>query len=203
MPLRARLYKIFPTLIPVGYTSIMSMLAEPWKKERSKSSSQRGSQRIQRAPSQIIDRKETKLGRHMSSDEDVSKSLREEKGEDDDDEEEDPGPPPDPEMKKLAAITKLHGEFIALCKRKDDGNSNTRPDFTNKFEPQYMNVLDASGEYKKTLLHNLAKSAMKGSGLQSTSRWLVKAYPQLILEKDSDHHTALYYCNHQPEPDLH
>ena len=131
----------------------------------------------------------------MSSDEDAPKSLIEEKGEDVDEEsgeDEIPGLPPDPEMKKLAEITKLHGEVLTLCKRKDDGNSKARPDFTKNFEPQHMNVLDASGENKKTLLHNLAKSATKGSGLVSFLRWLLKAYPRLILEKDSDHQTALY-----------
>ena len=202
MPLRTRHSKKFPTLILAGYTSIMAKVAEPWKKGRSKLSGQR----TRRAPNHISDGKETILGEHLSSDEDVPKSLKEEKGmedgegegeEDSDDTDEsgvdeDHDIPADPETKKLAEITKLHGEILTLCECQGVGESKTRAvKFTHKFEPQHENVLNASGENKRTLLHNLAKKNMRYSGLQPFLRRLLKEHPRLILEEDSDHHTAL------------
>ena len=168
-----------------------SVIQGPWKKESSKSF---GQARL----SQRSYKKETKTSLDVDADADSHEDSPGQLGDDDDDDESDEDLiPPDPEKTKLAAITEAHRAIRELCtKPKGSGSKNTRPDFKkggqalDDFKVQYKDVVNASGEDKKTLLHHLAKRMTKS--LLSLLRWLLKDYPDLILEVDSEDHTALY-----------
>ena len=155
-------------------------IQEPWTKQSSKSSSQRLSQ---------PNHKETKIGLSIDSD---AESHENSSDDDDDDELH----TLDPEKKKLADITDSHREIIELCKKtKDSGKEKTRPNFRGGQAPedfidQYRDVFDASGDDRKTLLHHLAKRMTKS--LRHLLRWLLKSYPDLILQLDSENHTAIH-----------
>ena len=185
----------------------MSALAEPWKKKRSKPGSWGY---IQRAPSPISNRKQTKLGQHMSSDGDVQKIVKKKNEDDDDDddeeeeeeeeeeveeeeedyseEDEDSNLALESERKRLGHITSLHKDILDLLA----GSKEHKPKKSfDTFGPLYKDVIDAQGEDKRTILHTFAKWPFK-QRLQPFLRWYLQAHPQVLLVKDSYHHTALY-----------
>ena len=157
-----------------------TVIQEPWTKQTSKSGSQRLSQQNQ---------KETNVGLGIDSDAQSHENSS-------DDEDDDDFNTLDPEKKKLTDITDSHRRIIELCKKpRDSGREKTRPSFRGGQAPedfiaQYKDVLDASGDYRKTLLHHLGKRMTKS--LRHLVRWLLKSYPDLILQMDSDDHTALH-----------
>ena len=155
-------------------------IQEPWTKQSSKSGNQRLSQQ---------NHKETKIGLSIDSDAESHENTS-------DDEDDDDLNTLDPEKKKLADITDSHRRIIELCRKtKDSGREKTRPNFRGGQAPedfiaQYKDVLDASGDDRKTLLHHLSKRMTKS--LRHLVRWLLKSYPDLILQMDSEDHTALH-----------
>ena len=165
-----------------------SIIQRPWKKESSKTMSHR--------VLQSTSKKETKTSLDMGSDEEVPEPL-EDDDDDDDSEDDEDLIPQNPEKKRLARITESHVEIIALCKKtQDTGRKKTRPSFVKggqaleNFKTDYGDVLDASGDDKKTLLHHLAKRMTKS--LLPLLRWLLKIYPELIFGKDFEDQTALH-----------
>ena len=155
-------------------------IREPWTKQSSKSGSQRLSQQ---------NHKETKTGLGIDSDAESRENSS-------DDEDDDDINTLDPEKKKLADITNSHQRIIEICRKtKDSGREKTRPNFRGgqaleDFQAQYNDVFDASGDDRKTLLHHLSKRMTKS--LRHLVRWLLKSYPDLILQRDSENHTALH-----------
>ena len=134
-------------------------------------------------------KKETQTGLDIDSD----AESHENSTDDDDDEEVNTL---SPEKKKLADNTDSHKKIIDLWKKTNDpGREKRRPRFKRKgpaleeFEAQYKEVSGASGDDSKTLLHLLAKGMT--TSLKYLVRWLLETYPDLILERDSENHTAL------------
>ncbi len=130
----------------------------------------------------------------MLSDEESPEQLDDEDEDDEDDEELNPL---DEEKQMQRRISELHLEIIALCKKpRDGGRKKMRPSFIKggpaleDFIIHYKDVLNSSGDDKKTLLHHLAKNITKS--LLPLLRWLLNTYPDLILRTDSEDHTALY-----------
>ena len=146
-------------------------MSQPLKPQSSKS----GGLRI----NQSFHRKETKTLLGIDSD-----------AESHSDEDDDDLDPLDPEKKKLADITSKHQQIMDLCK-----GSSERPDFRERgqalddLKDSYKDVLEASGDDKKTLLHLIAIRMKKH--LLYLLQWLLETYPDLILEVDSKGHTAL------------
>ncbi len=161
-----------------------SIVQEPWKKEPSTSSSQ---------PARHASKKEMRASFTLS-DEDSPEQLDDEDEDDEDDEELNPL---DEEKQSQRRISESHMEIIALCKKpRDSGRKKMRPSFIKggpaleDFKKQYKDVLNSSGDDKRTLLHHLAKRITKS--LLPLLRWLLNTYPDLILRTDSEDHTALY-----------
>ena len=155
-------------------------IREPWTKRSSKTGSQRPNQQ---------NHKRTEIGLGIDSDAESHENSS-------DDEDDDDFHTLDPEKKKLADITDSHRRIIDLCKKtKDSEREKTRPNLRGGQAPedflaQYKDVFDASGDDRKTLLHHLSKRMAKS--LRHLVRWLLKSYPDLILQMDSEGHTALH-----------
>lgn len=153
----------------------------PWTKEPSKPSSQQINQENHG--------KESQTGLGNDSDADSHEGSSE--SEDDD------LNPLDPEKKKLAEITQSHRRIIDICLGSHDSSrEKTRRSFNRAgqaredFVAQYKDFFCALGDDKKTLLHHIAKKMTKR--LLPLLRWLLKTYPSLILEMDTEDHTALF-----------
>ena len=163
------------------YVATMSMtMSQPRKPQTSNFGSLRNHQSVHR--------KETQKPLGIESD----AESHEYSSDDEDDDELDP---PDPEKEKLADITDKHQKIIEVCLKPKA--SSERPNFGGEgqaldhFKDSYKDVLDASGDDKQTLLHHIAKKRMS-KRLLYLLQWLLKTYPDLILEVDSKGYTALH-----------
>ena len=140
---------------------------------------------------QSVPRKETNTPLGIESDAESHENSSEDEDDDDLD-------PPDPEKERLADITDKHLEIIKLC-LKPKANSET-PNFKEEgkaldhFKETYKDVFEASGDDKQTLLHHIAKKriTLPAKPFVYLLRWLLKTYPDLILEVDSKGNTALH-----------
>jgi ankyrin repeat protein len=96
----------------------------------------------------------------------------------------------------LEKITTKHKEIVKLFRSFEKSKKSKQLNATEKKGPKidelkkkYQKVLDAAGEGKRTLLHQIVDSPLTDTLLFT---WLLKEYPNLILEPDKQGNTALY-----------